>query len=436
MKSQSTSLFAERNFDLSKSYAKSLDQQDVLSKFRDEFYVKEGYIYLDGNSLGLCSKRAEKSLLHALEDWKQFGIDGWTEGDHPWFYLSEKLGNKMAPLVGAQENEVVVTGSTTSNLHQLLATFYRPEGKRTKIIADELNFPSDIYALQSHLQLHGLDPESHLMKIRSRDGRTITQEDIMGAMTEEIALLVLPTVLYRSGQLLDIQRITSHAHELGMIVGFDACHSIGAIPHEFHSWNVDFAYWCTYKYLNSGPGAVGALFVHEKHFSRQPGLAGWFGSDKQKQFDMEHTFTPAPHAGGMQIGTPHILSMSPLIGSLEMFHEATIQRIRAKSLHITSYLMYLIQHELQGFGFHIGNPLEDERRGGHVCLEHDEAARICKSLKAKGIIPDFRAPNVIRLAPVSLYTSYGEVFDAVQCLKQVMMDKEYEEYENKREVIA
>ncbi|AIM16988.1 kynureninase [Neobacillus sedimentimangrovi] len=417
-------------------FAKQLDEKDTLSRFREEFYLKPGTIYMDGNSLGLLSKRAEKTLLETLEDWKQYGIDGWTQGKHPWFYMSEELGKKLAPLVGASEEEVIVTGSTTVNLHQLVSTFYKPEGKRTKILADELNFPSDIYALQSQLRLHGLDPDTHLIRVKSRDGRYLDEEDLIQAMTDEVALVVLPTILYRSGQILDMKRLTEAAHKKGIIIGFDACHSAGSIPHYFSEWDVDFAFWCNYKHLNGGPGAVGALFVNRKHFNQLPGMTGWFGSNKEKQFDMEHTFTPANSAGAFQIGTPHVLSLAPLIGSLDMFHEAGIERIREKSLKLTQYLMDLIETELAGMGFHIGSPREEERRGGHVSLEHEEAARICKSLKENGVIPDFRAPNIIRLAPVALYTSYQEVWEVVQILKTIMTEKQYEKFKNEREVVA
>jgi kynureninase len=417
-------------------YARKLDAQDELARFREEFYLQPGTIYLDGNSLGLLSKRAERALLDTIEDWKRLAIDGWTQGEHPWFTLAEKLGERSAPLVGALPEEVIVSGSTTTNLHQLVATFYQPQGKRTKILADELNFPSDIYALQSQLRLRRYDPEEHLVRVKSRDGRFLEEEDIIAAMTDEIALVVLPTVLYRSGQLLDIERLTAAAHDRGILIGFDGCHSVGAIPHRFHEWDVDFAYWCNYKYLNSGPGGVGGLYVNQKHFGQLPGLAGWFGSRKDRQFDMEHTFTPAETAGAYQIGTPHILSMAPLLGSLEMFEEAGIENIRRKSLHLTQFLMDLIEHELAGMGFTIGNPREEQRRGGHVSLEHEDAARICKALKDNGIIPDFRAPNVIRLAPVALYTSYDELWNAVQIVKRIMREKEYEKYENKRGVVA
>lgn len=420
----------------SREYALQLDQQDELGRFREQFYLKAGHIYLDGNSLGLLSKRAEQTLLDTLEDWKEYAIDGWLQGRHPWFYMAEQLGALTAPLIGALPEEVVVTGSTTTNLHQLTATFFQPDGKKNRILADELTFPSDIYALQSQLRLRGLDPAQHLIRVASRDGRMIEEDDIIAAMTDEVALIVLPTVLYRSGQLLDVKRLTAEAHKRGILIGFDACHSIGVIPHHFHEWDVDFAVWCTYKYLNSGPGGVAGLYVNQRHLGRLPGLAGWFGSKKEKQFDMEHVLTPAETAGAYQIGTPHVLSMAPLYGSLQLFAEAGVESIRKKSLHITRYMMELIEHELAGMGFAIGNPRQDERRGGHVCLEHAEAARICKALKDQGVTPDFRAPNVIRLAPVPLYTSYADVWQAIQILKRIMVEKLYESYENQREVVA
>ncbi|WP_226643795.1 kynureninase [Mesobacillus subterraneus] len=424
------------SFEPGAEFAAQLDSGDLLARFRDEFYLKPDSIYLDGNSLGLLSKRAEQTLLESLADWRELGIDGWMDGKHPWFYISEKLGELTAPLVGASSEEVIVSGSTTVNLHQLVATFYKPEGKRTKILADELNFPSDIYALQSQLRIHGYDPDSHLIRVKSRDGRFLDEDDIIEAMTDEVALVVLPTVLYRSGQILDMERLTRAAHERGILIGFDGCHSIGAIPHSFSDWGVDFAYWCNYKHLNGGPGAVAGLYVNSKHFGAKPGLAGWFGSRKDKQFDMEHILTPAENAGAYQIGTPHVLSLAPLLGSLEMFAEAGIQNIREKSLRINQYLMDLIQHELGDAGFKIGSPTEDVERGGHVSLEHKEAARICKALKEEGIIPDFRAPNIVRLAPVALYTSYTDVWDAVQVLKEIMVNKSYEKFSNERGVVA
>ncbi|APH06429.1 kynureninase [Bacillus weihaiensis] len=417
-------------------YAKKLDEQDPLATYRDEFYINEAGLYLDGNSLGLLSKRAEQSLLDLLETWKQYGIDGWTSGEHPWFYLAETLGKQMAPLVGAHENEVIVSGSTTINLHQLVSTFYQPTEGKTKILADELNFPSDIYALQSQIKLKGYDPKDHLVQVKSRDGHQLNEEDLIEAMTEDIALIVLPGVLYRSGQILDMKRLTEEAHRRNILIGFDLCHSIGSIPHHLSEWGVDFAFWCNYKHLNGGPGGTGGLYVNQRHFKKVPGLTGWFSSRKDQQFDMKHELTPAEDAGAYQIGTPNIFSMAPIIGSLTMFNEVGMERIREKSLHLTSYLLTLLKEELNGYGFIVRNPMEENKRGGHIYLEHSEAARICKALKAERVIPDFRSPNGIRLAPVALYNSFEDVWKAVQLLKKIMENETYKQYENKRGVVA
>lgn len=416
--------------------ARDLDRLDSLKRFREEFYIQPEMIYMDGNSLGLMSRRAERTLLEIMDSWKAHGINGWTGGERPWFYLPEQLSAKMAPFVGAKPEEVMVTGSTTSNLHQILATFFRPDGKRTKILADELNFPSDIYAIKSQLELRGLDPVEHLVSVNSRDGHLIEEEDIIGAMSEEIAMAILPSVLYRSGQVLDMPALTEAAHRHGILIGYDLCHSVGAMEHSLHDWGADFAFWCTYKFLNGGPGSTGGLFIHERHFGTAPGLAGWFGSDKEKQFDMEHTMTPAPHAGAYQVGTPNIFSMAPLAGSLELFEEAGLSALREKSLRLTRFMMELVDQELDGHGFKMANPREDGRRGGHVYLEHEEAARICSALKAEGVIPDFRAPKGIRLAPVALYNSFEEVCQTILTLKKIMDEKAYMKFENQRGVVA
>ncbi|PIC74467.1 kynureninase [Sporosarcina sp. P17b] len=416
-------------------YAITLDQQDSLAPYRKEFYLLQDKIYMDGNSLGLLSTRAEKKLFELLESWKTLGIDGWTEGKHPWYFMAEQLGDRMAPLVGGEKSEVIATGSTTTNLHQMVSTFYRPSGKRTKILADELNFPSDIYALQSQIRVHGLDPEEHLVRVKSEDGLTLDENRIIDAMTDDIALIVLPSVLYRSGQVLDMKTLTQAAREKGIVIGFDLSHSIGAVTHELHNWDVDFAFWCTYKHLNGGPGAVGGLFINERHFGKEAGLAGWFGSDKTKQFDMDHTMTAAPDAGAYQIGTPHVLSLAPLLGSLEMFEELGMDKVREKSLALTRFMLDCIDDELQEYSFGIGNPLDDSR-GGHLLLQHNEAARICQALKAQGVVPDFRAPDGIRLAPVALYNSFKDVWEAVQILKTIMKEELYKEFPNERGVVA
>ncbi|HYF90734.1 MAG TPA: kynureninase [Symbiobacteriaceae bacterium] len=421
---------------LGPEYALDRDLQDPLRAFRDRFYVQPGRIYLDGNSLGLAGRDAEAAVLRALEDWKRHGVEGWTAGDRPWFYMAEELGALQSALMGAEPAELVVTGTTTVNLHALVATFYRPAGRRRKILTDELNFPSDLYALQSQVRLHGGDPAADLVLAPSRDGRTLDEADVIAAMTEDVALVLLPGVLYRSGQLLDMERLTRAAHERGILIGFDCCHSAGAVPHSLHDWGGDFAFWCTYKYLNAGPGAVATLFVHERHFGTLPGLTGWFGCHKNRQFDMAPQFHQAPGAGAWQISTPNVLSAAALYGSLAVHNEAGMTAIREKSLEQTGYLIFLIDSLLAPLGFAVGTPRDAARRGGHVALEHPDALRICKALKAQGVIPDFRPPDVVRLAPVALYCSYHDLWETVQVLKRIAEERLYESFPEQRESVT
>ena len=306
-------------------------------------------------------------------------------------------------------------------------------------MADELNFPSDIYALKSQIESKGYDPERDLVLVKSRDGRTLEEEDIVRAMDNEIALILLPGVLYRSGQLLDMAYLSKKAHEKGIPIGFDCSHSVGAVPHHFDRWDVDFAFWCNYKYMNNGPGGVASLFINKKHFSRKPSLAGWWGYRKDKQFNMSLDFEKANNAGGWQIGTPHLLSLAPLEGSLKIFHEAGMENVRKKSLKLTSYLIFLIKEmglTDSPYHFSIGSPLEEERRGGHVAIEHDDAARINKALKDRGIIPDFRYPNIIRLAPVALYNTFYEVWQVVEALKEIIEKGEHKKYGDVKEAVT
>jgi kynureninase len=425
-------------YELGPAYAAARDERDPLRAFRERFYVRPDRIYLDGNSLGLASRDAEAAVLAALDDWKTHAIDGWTSGERPWFYLAEELGALQAELVGAKPDELVVTGTTTVNLHSLVSTFYRPSGARTKILADELDFPSDIYALASQVRLRGYDPREHLILAKSRDGRTLDEADLIAAMRDDVALVVLPSVLYRSGQLLDLERLTRAAHERGIPIGFDCCHSAGSVPHRLHDWGVDFAFWCGYKYLNGGPGAVGSLFVHERHFGTLPALTGWWGHHKERQFDMLPDFEQAPGAGAWQISTPTVLGAAALYGSLAILREAGIERLRAKALAQTGYLMFLIDALLTEppYGFAVGNPREEARRGGHVALEHPDAIRIAKALKARGVIPDFRFPNVIRLAPIPLYTTYAELWRTVEILRQIVDAGEHRHFSGERGAVA
>lgn len=426
------------DFPLTIDQAWELDRNNGLSGFRKRFYLPDDKIYLDGNSLGLLSVDAEQSLLRVLDEWKNLGIDGWLQGKRPWFWFAEEIGSMAAQLVGARPEEVVLTGTTTINIHALVSSFYQPEGKRVKILADELNFPSDIYALQGQLKLKGFDPEKKLALVKANLQGLIDEDDIIEQMNDETALVFLPSVLYRSGQLLDLKKLTKAAHMRNIPIGFDCSHSVGAVPHFFDDWEVDFAIWCSYKYLNGGPGCAAFLYANQKHFGKDPLMAGWFGCNKEKQFDMLNTFIPSVNAGRWQISSPGILGTSPIEGAMTIMLEAGITNIRRQSLMLTDYLVALFREKImKNFnGFRIATPLQPEQRGGHIAIEHTEALRICQALKARGIIPDYRPPNIIRLAPVALYNTFEEVYTAVEIFDNIMQTKAYEKYTQERKAIS
>jgi kynureninase len=416
--------------------ARELDDADALKSLRDEFHLEPGVIYMDGNSLGLLSKPAERALMEVLDAWKRLGIDGWLKGENPWYNFAETLGALAAPLIGAHADEVVIAGSTSVNLHQLLATFYKPQGTRTKILIEDAAFPTDAHAVQGHLRLHGLDPKQHMQVVPSAGGTALDERDVAAAMTDEVAIAILPVVLYRTGQLLDVKRLTAAAHARGALICFDGCHSVGATAHSFHDDGVDMGVFCTYKYLNGGPGSAGGLYVHRKHLGTAPGLPGWFSSRKDKQFDMRNDLEPAVDAGAYQIGTPNLLSMAPLLGALQLVRDTGLEKIRKRSLALTDFMMTLIDGELAGLGFIVATPRAPERRGAHVALRHAEAARICKALKARGVVPDFRPPDIVRLAPSPYYTSFAEVAETIAILGDVARRKLYLAYPNVRDVVA
>ena len=416
--------------------ASQLDSVDELKEYRREFHLPARGIYFDGNSLGAASQKALDCLEEVAGEWKNLLIRGWSEAEKPWFTLCEEISRLSAPLVGAHPEEVTVANSTTINLHHLLTGFFTPGDGRTRIVADELNFPSDLYALSGQLRLRGLVPENHLMLVRSPDGRTINEQTVVDSLSPQVALVLLPSVLYRSGQLLDIPYLVEQSHRQGALIGLDLSHSVGVVPHQLTAWGVDFAFWCNYKYVNGGPGAPAGLFVHHRHRDRLPGLPGWWGSDKSVQFAMEPTFVPAPDAGRWQVGTPSILSAAPLRGALELIHQANMSRIRTKSLRMTSFLMTLVDAELEEWGFTVGTPRQDQRRGGHVAVEHSAAWQMTQALLERGIIPDFRPPNVIRLAPSPLYNTYQEVCQVVAELRELAQSRAYLRFNNARPTVT
>jgi len=424
-------------YELDEDFALRMDAEDPLAVFRSRFYHIPNSIYMDGNSLGLMSRDAEETLMRVANEWKTLDISGWGKGKIPWIDYGEALGNLEAPLVGAEPGEVIVTNSTTVNLHNLVATFYEPKGRRRKILADEQNFPSDLYALYADIILMGGDPEEDLILVKSRNG-LIEEDDIIEQMTGEVALALLPSVYYKSGQLTDMVRLTKAAHRKKIWIGFDCSHSVGVVPHFFDVWDVDFAFWCNYKYMNAGPGGTASLYVNKRLFGVRPGLAGWWGNRRSTMFNMETKYDPAKNAAAWQIGTINMFSAAPLEGSLRIMGEAGIERIREKSLKITGYLMYLIDEMLgkAPYNYSIATPREPERRGGHVGVAHQEGWRINQALITRGVIPDFRPPNIMRLAPIPLYVSYHDVWKVVQHLKAVIDNKEYLKFKDERSTVT
>ncbi|WP_435334924.1 kynureninase [Haloarchaeobius sp. TZWWS8] len=412
-----------------REYARELDAADPLADLRERFVVPEGERYMDGNSLGLCSADAAAALDRVVDEWKELAIRGWTDADPDWFHMGERLGDRMAPLVGARAESVVVGNSTTVNIHTLVGSMLDAHGAGT-VLVNDLDFPTDHYAIAAQLRQRGLDPDEHLVAVESGDGRTVTTEEIATALeAHDVDIVFMPTVLYRSGQLLDVPAITDLAHEHDALAGFDAAHSVGVVPHEFDEWGVDFAVWCTYKYLNGGPGALAGLYVNERHFDIDPALAGWWGHDKATQFEMRHEFTPADDAGRFQIGTVPVLSAAPLDGALDVTHAAGIEALREKSVALTEYLVALADERLADLGYSVGTPRNPDRRGGHVALEHPEAYRISEALKDRGIVVDYRPPNVVRVAPSPYYVGFETVWTVVEDLRDIAENEVFTEFD-------
>jgi kynureninase len=413
--------------------------RELFDRIRERFYLPEGTLYFDGNSLGLLSRDAESEILRVVEEWKRLGVRGWLEADPPWFTLCESLATRVAPLVGASPGDVAVTGSTTGNIHALVSAFYRPEGRRRHILADPLNFPTDLYALRAQLGRAGADRSGDLRLVRTQDGRTLEAEATIAAMADDVALIFLPSVLYRSGQLLEMETITRAAREREIPIGWDLSHSIGVVPHALESWGADFAVWCHYKYLAAGPGAVAGLYVHPRHAGILPSLPGWWGNDKRTQFAMRERFEPATGAGRFQIGTPPILAVAALGGSLSIVEACGIEDLRTRSIALTSLLIRLIDERLpeRETGFRVGSPRDAARRGGHVALEHDTiAARMNAALKARGVVPDFRPPGTIRLCPAPTITTESDVEAVVGTIREILDERAYEAYPSEPDPVA
>lgn len=413
------------------AFAKKLDKEDPLRAYREKFYFPiqkngEKYIYLCGNSLGLQPKTTKAYVDQELKDWEKLGVEGYFEARNPWVSYHDILIDKMAKIVGAEPNEVVVMNSLTVNLHLMLVSFYRPTTAKYKILMEGGAFPSDQYAVKSQIEFHGHKVADSLIELIPRKGENILHtDDILRIIENEgdsIALILLGGVNYYTGQVFDMQAITEAGHLKGCKVGFDLAHAVGNIYLELHNWHVDFAVWCTYKYLNSGPGGVAACFVHENLIKNKNivRFSGWWGHDKATRFLMDNEFVPIQSAEAWQLSCPPILSMAALNASLELFDLIGMELIRAKSIMLTGYLEFLLK-DLETDEIEIITPKNREERGSQLSIKvSSNDKELFHSLSKMGVITDWREPGVIRLAPTPLYNSYMDVFQFVTILKECL----------------
>jgi kynureninase len=418
-------------FSTDETFALQLDRQDEFRGFRDQFHIPSGLdgkpqIYFAGNSLGLMPKSARRIVEQELDDWSSLGVDAHLKAKTPWYSYHETLREPMARLVGAQPNEVICMNSLTVNLHLMMATFYRPTQSRSKILMEDPAFPSDTYAVKTQIRHHGFDPKSTLILAGGRSGETaVRTEDILELIAEhreDLGLVLIGAVNFFTGQLFDVETITSAARKYGISVGIDLAHAVGNVPLKLHEWDVDFAVWCSYKYLNAGPGAVAGAYVHERHATNTdlPRLAGWFGNDPNTRFrlHLEPEFVPVPTADAWQISNPPIFSMAPLRASLAIFDEAGgIEALRTKSIRLTGYLQFLLG-EAGSKRFSVITPEETEARGCQLSiLAHEHPKELFGKLETAGVKCDFREPNVIRAAPTPLYNTFHEVWRFASMLR-------------------
>lgn len=415
------------NFEASLAFAQKKDKADKLAAFRERFYFPQTdnkhAIYFCGNSLGLQAKTVQAAVQQELDDWKNLGISGFLTAKNPWMYYQEYFKKPLAKIAGCNEDEVTVMNSLTVNLHLLMLTFYRPTPSRYKIIMEAGAFPSDQYAVETQVKHHGFTCDEAVIEVAAREGeKTLRHEDIIAAIednADSIALVLLGGINYYTGQLFDIKSITDATHKAGAIAGFDLAHAAGNVLLKLHDWNVDFAAWCSYKYLNGGPGAVGGIYVHEKYATdpATPRFAGWWGNDEQARFKMKKGFIAKPNASGWNISTAQILNMASLKASLEIFEEAGFENIRAKSIELTAYLEFLL-HQLPSINFEIITPADQESRGAQLSLYFKERGKeIHEKMIDSGIVVDYREPGVVRVAPAPLYCSFKDVYKFYEILK-------------------
>ncbi len=376
----------------------------------DAFTLPRG-IYLDGNSLGPLPTASQAAIERRLRQWQVHAVGAWED----WFALSERLSPALAKLVGAHPDEVIATGSITSNLHQLMATLHEPSDGARDVLATALDFPTDLYAVRAWAERGG----GRLRLVPSADGHTIDPAAVEAELEAGgVSTMLMPVVLYRSAQRFDVRRLTAAAHAAGAVALWDAAHSIGAMPHDFHDDAVDGAVWCSYKYLNAGPGAPGGLFLHRRHHDRLPGLPGWWGHEKETQFLMAPTFTPSKGAARLQMGTPPVVSLAGLEGALAVFEEVGVGAVRSRSLELTDALLALLEERVPEV--RVVTPRPHGERGGHLALTHPRAHALAAAWRRRGVVPDVREPDLVRVAPVALYTRELELEQAVTELRALL----------------
>lgn len=411
----------ELEFDPTAEFAAQMDEADPLAGFRGRFYMPRNAfggetVYFTGNSLGLQPRTVRAYVEQELKDWETLGVEGHAQAKHPWMPYHEFLTAQMANVVGALPIETVVMNSLTVNLHLLMVSFYRPTAERYKVIIEKGAFPSDHYAVEAQIRLRGFDPAAALVELAPREGETTLRTgdivDAIGSEGGKLAMVLLGGVNYYTGQAFEMREITKAGHAAGATVGFDLAHAAGNIELKLHDWDVDFAAWCSYKYLNAGPGAVGGAFVHERHADCPdiPRLAGWWGHDKATRFLMGPEFHPISGAEGWQVSNPPILQMASLLASLEIFEAAGMSALRAKSLLLTGYLEYLLD-SIADERISVITPRDPAQRGCQLSIRVRNADRsLFAAISEHGVVADWREPDVIRVAPVPLYNSFGDVF--------------------------
>ena len=424
-------IFYLMTYQNSLDFAKQLDQEDPISYLRNEFHIprdKEGkeWLYFTGNSLGLQPKITSKYIEQELDDWANFGVEGHFEAKNPWLSYHELLTDTMAKVVGAKPVEVVVMNTLTTNLHLLMVSFYQPSKTKYKIIIESDAFPSDRYAVQSQLSFHGFDPEEALIEWKPKEGKELLEledlKSILDSQGDEVALLLIGGVNYYTGQYLDIKKIAELGHAKKCMVGIDLAHGAGNIQPNLHNSSIDFAAWCTYKYLNSGPGSLSGLFVHEKHAQRKdlPRFAGWWNHNKETRFNMRQPFDVMSGAEGWQLSNPPILSMAAIKASLDIFEKVGMDALVKKSKKLTGFFEYLV-NEIASDTIKIITPTNPNERGCQLSLQVKNADKnLHKKLTENNIITDWREPDVIRCAPVPMYTSFEDVYHMVTILESLL----------------